>query len=963
MVMNPGIHAQTPNLAAIDSRGLPVRQVAYWREDASEPEARITTRHHDAAGRLVAQRDPRLFADTSAPANLITVYSLTGQVLTTQSVDAGWRVSLLGEARQALHGWDGRGSQRAIEYDEQRRPLALFEHARDGQPLCAERYGYGGSDPAFATRNQCGQLIRHDDPAGTQLFEQFGLTGGVVQQTRHFLSKLEDPDWPALANERDDLLETGMGARTTWDFSSMGEQIKQTDGEGNQQFFRYTLTGQLREAGVQLKADISATALISDIQYNASGQVQKESTGNGLINYFHYDIQDGCLNRKLARLGENKPLQDLRYAFDAAGNVTRIEDAALPCRFFANQRIEPINYYRYDSLARLIEATGWEASPGNHGPSSSPDNPTAASHYRQRYRYDAGHNLLELIHVGKQNPGHRLVAHAHGNRCLPVREGVEPEDEDFRRSFDANGNLLTLQPGQVLHWNVRNQLSEVRAVKRRGTDDDCERHVYRADGMRVRKVRALQTHSQTNIIETRYLPGLEIHTHSGTGEELHVIVVSTGGGSTRVLHWPSAPPAPITNNQQRYNLTDHLGSSTVELDQNANVISQECYYPFGATAWSNGEAVSVSYKTVRYSGKERDATGLYYYGYRYYVPWFQRWLNPDPAADAAGLNYFQFVDSNPVTNIDPDGLDSKRARGLWKFAIDSVLNQREDRDIVTIAPGIIAVALQGSAEVFAQAGIDLSRRFKRDRTLFYLSIDSSYEGRIVGGDEPVQLKTASAADLNQAISTPDSKWTAFLNGGFYNHGQRASTQNPSWASIGTSFIDGQYKPSVPVPAGYADTYVDLKMGDGSFIQTGPLLARDGRAVFTQQHLEQPRFQFDSQRNIPGELGHANRPNNRSAISLASGQSNAPERTRLVIGIGDSRRSDDSSGFTLPEWAQVMARIDRLNAVPGWSVNLDGGDSSALGVIDQSDVVLMDAGAPGNKGRSTGNFIVFSKKTP
>lgn len=959
--MNPGIHAQTPNLTAIDSRGLPVRQVAYWREDASEPEARITARHHDAAGRLVTQRDPRMFADASAPANLTTVYSLTDQALNTQSVDAGWRVSLFGEAHQALHGWDGRGSQRTVEYDEQLRPLALFEHARDGKPLCAERYGYGGSDPAFAARNQCGQLIRHDDPAGTQLFEQFGLTGAVVQQTRHFLSKLEDPDWPALVNERDELLETGIGVTTLWSFSALGEKTQQTDGKGNLQFFRYTLSGQLHEAGVQLKIGITARTLISAIQYNACAQVEKEVMGNGVINAYHYDVEDGRLNRKLSRLGENEPLQDLRYTLDPTGKVTSIEDAALPNRFFANQRIKPINQYRYDSLGQLIAAAGWEAMPASHGPSSLSNNPTAVSHYRQSYRYDTGNNLLELTHVGTQNPGHRLVAHDHRNLCLPVREGVEPDEEDFRRSFDANGNLLTLQPGQGLIWNVRNQLIEVRPVTREGAANDCERYVYRADGMRVRKVRSLKTRSQTNIIETRYLSGLEIHTHSGTAEELHVIVVPTGGGSTRVLHWPDAPPAPITNNQQRYSLTDHLSSSTIELDQNANIISQECYYPFGATAWSDGEAVSVSYKTVRYSGKELDATGLYYYGHRYYVPWCQRWLNPDPAADAAGLNYFRFVEGNPVTNIDPDGLDSERARGLWRFAIDSVLQQREDRDIVTIAPGIIAVALQGNAEVFEQAGIDLSRSFKRDRTLFYLSIDSSYEGRIVGGDEPVRLKTASAAGLNAAISAPDSKWTAYLNGGFYNHGQRASTQAPSWASIGTSFIDGQHKPSVPVPADYADSYVDLRMSNGSFIQTGPLLARDGKPVFTRQHLDEPRFQFDSESNIPGELGHANRPNNRSAISLASEQSDASARTRLVIGIGDSRRSDDSSGFTLPEWAQVMARIDRLNAVPGRSLNLDGGDSSALGVIDQSDVVLMDAGAPGNKGRSTGNFIAFSKK--
>lgn len=959
--MNMHIHARTPDLVAVDSRGLPVRQIAYWRDNGSEPEARITARQHDASGRLVAQRDPRLFADASAPANLTTVYSLTGQVLSTVSVDAGWRASLWGEARQALHGWDGRGSQRRIEYDEQLRPLAVFEHPADGEPLCAERYGYAGSDPAFATRNQCGQLIRHDDPAGTQLFEQVGLSGGVIQQTRHFLRTLEEPDWPAEVSERDEVLETGIGVTTLCNFSARGEKNQQTDGQGNLQFFRYTLSGQLHEAGLQLKTDITAKTLISAIQYNACAQVEKEVMGNGVINVYHYDVENGCLNRKLSRLGENEPLQDLRYALDPTGKVTSIEDAALPNRFFANQRIEPISHYRYDSLGQLIAATGWEAYPTSHGPSSLPDNPAAISHYRQNYRYDAGNNLLELTHVGAQNPGHRLVAHAHRNRCLPVREGVEPDEVDFRRSFDANGNLLTLQPGQELIWNVRNQLGGVRSVKRRDAAHDCERYVYRADGMRLRKVRSLQTRSQTNIIETRYLPGLEIHSHSGTGEELHVIVVPTGGASTRVMHWSSAPPAPLPNNQQRYTLTDHLGSSTIELDQNATVITHECYYPFGATAWSNGDAVSVSYKTVRYSGKELDATGLYYYGHRYYIPWRQRWLNPDPSADAAGLNYFRFVDGNPVTNIDPDGLDSERARGLWRFAIDSVLQLRDNRDIITVAPGIIAVALQGNAEVFEQAGIELPRHFKRDRTLFYLSIDSSYEGRIVGGDKPVHLKTASAAGLNAAISAPDSKWTAYLNGGFYNLGQRASSDAPSWASIGTSFIDGQNKPSVPVPAEYADTYVDLKMSDGSFIQTGPFLARDGQAVFTQQHLEEPRFQFDPGSNIPGELGHANRPNNRSAISLASPQTDGSARTRLVIGIGDNSRSDASSGFTLPEWAQVMARIDRLNTVPGWSINLDGGDSSALGVIDQSNVILMDAGAPGNRGRSTGNFIAFAKK--
>jgi len=113
----------------------------------------------------------------------------------------------------------------------------------------------------------------------------------------------------------------------------------------------------------------------------------------------------------------------------------------------------------------------------------------------------------------------------------------------------------------------------------------------------------------------------------------------------------------VENDQLRYCFDDHLGSSAFEVDAQAKPISQEVYYPFGGTAWLAGRhAVETSYKTIRYSGKERDATGLYYYGARYYAPWLQRWLSPDPAGEVDGLNRYLMVGNNPVVNIDLDGL-------------------------------------------------------------------------------------------------------------------------------------------------------------------------------------------------------------------------------------------------------------------------------------------------------------------
>ncbi|CAG8867245.1 RHS repeat domain-containing protein [Pseudomonas fluorescens] len=657
MTATLSIHRHTPSLSASDPRGLPVRAVGYWRDiDGVPPQARVNRTAHDWAGRAVAQWDPRLFLDASAPPNLQTVYALSGAVLSTSSVDAGWRVALSGEAGQPLHHWDGRGSQRRLQYDTQLRPESVFEQTMDGEAICAERLSYGASDPTSAEHNQCGQLIRHDDPAGTQRFTEFGLHGAALDQTRHFLQALTLPDWPEPVADRELLLEPGEGAITHSHVNALGEVSHQTDPKGHRQLFSQTLDGQLRAVSLQLNDAPTAKTLVSAITYNAHGQTEREVASNGVITTLEYDAQNGRLTRLQAQRG-NEARQDLHYAYDPVGNVLSIEDVAQPIRYFANQRIEPVNRYAYDSLSQLIEATGWEAGGANKGPQFSTfDDPAPRANYRQTYHYDTGSNLLELTHEGPQSHGHRLVAAAHSNRCLPVLEGVEPGEDDFRRGFDGNGNLLNLQPGQTLGWDLRNQLGEVRPVVRDSGFNDCERYVYGADGMRLRKVREAHTNARTLIAETRYLPNLELHSQSGTREELQMISVQTGRSSVRLLHWESELPKNMGNDQYRYHLNDHLGSCTLELDDDGEVISQERYHPYGTTAWFAGRGeVEASYRTVRYSGKERDATGLYYYGFRYYVAGWQRWLNPDPMGAVDGLNLFCFVANAPLNFVDLQG--------------------------------------------------------------------------------------------------------------------------------------------------------------------------------------------------------------------------------------------------------------------------------------------------------------------
>jgi insecticidal toxin complex protein TccC len=233
----PSVQRNTPTLSVADPRSLAVRSVAYCRgTEAAAAEVRINRSVYDPAGHVVAAWDPRLFQGAAALANLREVRTLSGSVLASSSVDAGLRVSLFGEAGQALHSWDGRASRRWMQYDEQLRPLAVFEQMVDGEAVCTERLSYGASDQVAAKHNQCGQLIRHDDPAGTQLFAEFGLHGVVLEQTRHFLGDLTQPDWPESIASRDLLWEPGEGATGRSHFNAAGEVIRQTDAKGHRQF-------------------------------------------------------------------------------------------------------------------------------------------------------------------------------------------------------------------------------------------------------------------------------------------------------------------------------------------------------------------------------------------------------------------------------------------------------------------------------------------------------------------------------------------------------------------------------------------------------------------------------------------------------------------------------------------------------------------------------------------------------
>ncbi|CAI8708996.1 insecticidal toxin complex protein TccC [Pseudomonas sp. IT-P44] len=644
------IDAHTPSLAVVDARGLVVRNVAYCRHPLNPSvDTRITRNHFDPAGRLFASWDPRLWGTAPKP-NLENTFDLQGRALLVDSVDAGWQLSLMNRADAACSFWDGRGGQRHSEFDELQRPTAVTEQMAHELPRVSERFTYGDARDERAAHNQCGQPIRHDHPAGRRSFCDYGVGGSLLAEQTRFLRDLELPDWSsefAEAELEDEVFET------TWQYGPVGEMHCQTDAMDNVRSFAYDRAGQLRETRLKLAASLEdPRLLVSEIRYDAFGRGVSERAGNGVTTIARYAGEDGRLLQLQSCDVDGKPLQNFSYGYDPVGNITFIEDLAQLTRYFNNQRIDPVCRYGYDSLYQLTEAIGSEVSQPSYGPAlptwqTTPLDPNQLRNYTQTFNYDAAGNLQTRHHSGAET--FEMFTATGSNRSAADKGNLVD-------GFDANGNQLELLRGQKMSWDVRNQLSSVTMVKRDDGPDDTECYCYDSPGHRLRKVRLTLAAHRTLRSETRYLPGLEIHRDKATGEERHVVSVEAGRGQVRALHWVDGLPRDVRNDQLRFCLSNHLNSSTLELDEQGRVLSREVYYAFGGTAlWAGVSEIEARYKTIRYSGKERDAAGLYYYGYRYYAPWLQRWVSPDPLGRINGLNIYNFVGGRPVLNVDIDG--------------------------------------------------------------------------------------------------------------------------------------------------------------------------------------------------------------------------------------------------------------------------------------------------------------------
>lgn len=681
--------ANTPTLTIHDNRGLAIRTLAYNRRSHNETVDELISRNrYNASGQLIASRDPRLEVD-----NFRYQYSLSGVPLRTDSVDSGSTLQLADSAGRTVLTRDAHHTRRWVEYETGEhslgRPLSYREQAKGGLKTVTDRFFYGENSEQDKGCNLNGQCVRHYDSAGLQALISQSIIDVPLQQQRRLLTETKGAvDW---FGEKENwgarLSESPFVSHCTT--NALGQLITQTDAKGHIQRMAYNRAGQLIGSWLTVKNGVEQPIVYS-LTYSAAGQKLREESGNGVITEYRYEPQTqrliGIKTTRPAKKDRPTRLQDLRYDYDPVGNILAIHNDAEATRFYRNQKIVPETTYRYDALYQLIEATGREAD--TNGIQNS-QLPTLASlndsnqfvNYTRHYHYDRAGNLLKIQHTGASQYSTYITVSDSSNHGIQQQDGITAHD--VRSQFDTAGNQRQLQPGQLLHWNSRNQLQQVEPVPRNDGISDSENYLYDGSGSRVVKISLHKTH---NAIQTRsviYLAGLELRSqYNGNNltEDFQVMTVGAAGrAQVRVLHWERGQPVDIVNDQLRYSFDNHLGSALIELDSDGDIISQEEYYPFGGTAvLASRNTVEAKYKTVRYSGKERDTTGLYYYGYRYYQPWLGRWLSADPAGTIDGLNLYRMVRNNPIRLRDNNGLLTEEQIDMYVNLLSNIGLKNDD---------------------------------------------------------------------------------------------------------------------------------------------------------------------------------------------------------------------------------------------------------------------------------------------
>jgi RHS repeat-associated protein len=394
-----------------------------------------------------------------------------------------------------------------------------------------------------------------------------------------------------------------------------------------------------RLTGTSLMNSLGGTIDDYVYSYNQASQRTSCVRAGGIPNYVNYTYDPiGEVTSDLAHESIGSTLrrnEQLHYLYDAAGNLQYRTNDAL------------IQNFQVNSLNELTAETN-----GGRLTVMGATTPIATN-----VTVNGSNAVLygDYSFVATNMPlTNNYTALALGNGLAATNTVAFNLASNAVFQYDGNGNL-TNDGWSNFVYDDENQLIQVSV-----SNQWMSQFVY--DGKMRRRIRSEFAWQGTNWVQTNqvlyvYDGNLVIQERATNNQPL---VTYTRGrdlsGSLQGAGGIGGLLARTDTNGSTYYHADGNGNITMLINSSQAIVAKYLYDAFGNVLSASGLLANAN--VYQFSSKEKHLnSGLVYYLHRYYDPNLQRWPNRDPIGERGGINLYTFEHNNPISQVDPYGLD------------------------------------------------------------------------------------------------------------------------------------------------------------------------------------------------------------------------------------------------------------------------------------------------------------------